>query len=568
MKKTLRKTIILLLALVCSVCVFAACGESGNGVETDVNKLYGEYGIFVMADPINLFEKDDKLYTNLITEESDKGKTILSGIGDRFDWYEDLFIYDIYLKRAGEKLDYRHDVLVGVSPEVWSGEYVYAGALVYENDLTSVHLIMPQEGADGFLYFSVSDFSSVANPAYFVIARGVNGAMLQAKAVAVGSNSPADAGSIEANKSGDLEDGIIFRKGSAVTLEAVANDGYVFKGWAYDDDDRQIFSTERIYEFTINKNTSLVALFEEEQKEDQGGEQGGEQEPEPEPDPEPDDRTSYRLILTARGGGEIYDSNNEPTDIYANGQSLNVNTEIKLTAKAFDDYSFKGWYNSSDDSLISANATYTFKMTKDILAYALFEENLTYIFLAQCDVDVGGYITENGTRVDFGNGRSVDLGTQITLTAVANAGYEFRGWATRDEDWNAIIFSTNAKHTFTVNESVVDEYGRYYVQAIFHEKANGLRIDAHNAGFTYNESGELITTVYVIGSEIKPNIEYVGVYATYPSQSVQDEYLELNVDYTRDLGGLDFNKAGTYTVTYTYKADTSLTVSLTVQVVA
>ena len=42
----------------------------------------------------------------------------------------------------------------------------------------------------------------------------------------------------------------------------------------------------------------------------------------------------------------------------------------------------------------------------------------------------------------------------------------------------------------------------------------------------------------------------------------------LNADqYTVDLGGLDFEKEGTYTITYTYKKDTSIKATLTVTVV-
>lgn len=210
-----------------------------------------------------------------------------------------------------------------------------------------------------------------------------------------------------------------------------------------------------------------------------------------------------------------------------------------------------------------ANGKVTFE-TDSFSIFVLVEK--TYVFLAQCETNDGGYITENGEPIDFENGRMVGASSQITLTAVANTGYKFKGWGTRDEDWNLTIISTDATHTFTVDDSSADENGKYYVQAVFEEAVLALKLDAHNAGFTYNDNGELVTTVYVIGSEIKPNIEYVGVYATYYAQ--EDKYLTLDEDYTRDLGGLDFTKEGTYTVTYTYSADTSLTVSLTVQVVS
>lgn len=273
------------------------------------------------------------------------------------------------------------------------------------------------------------------------------------------------------------------------------------------------------------------------------------------------EKQTFEFLATCSPIEGGYITENNQTVEFDGARSVDVGTQITLTAVAGEDYSFEGWYyynEVQEETLISADATHTFTINESLYAFAKFEERLTYVFLAQCETSDGGYITENGERVDFGNGRKVDPDTQITLTAVANDGYEFKGWGTRDDDWNLEIISTEATHTFTVTEGT-------YVQAVFAEKATGLRIDAHNAGFTY-EDGVLTTTVYTIGDEFKPNIEQVLIYATFPTQSA--ECLTINDDYTRDLGGLDFEKAGTYTVTYTFNADTTLTVSLTVQVVA
>ena len=48
--------------------------------------------------------------------------------------------------------------------------------------------------------------------------------------------------------------------------------------------------------------------------------------------------------------------------------------------------------------------------------------------LGQCYDDIWGYITENGQKFEFGNGRMVEKGARVTLTAVANEGYDFLGW--------------------------------------------------------------------------------------------------------------------------------------------
>ena len=84
-----------------------------------------------------------------------------------------------------------------------------------------------------------------------------------------------------------------------------------------------------------------------------------------------------------------------------------------------------------------------------------------------------------------------------------------------------------------------------------------LRLDAANAGFTEGKA------TYVIGNEFPPkpeNVVVCGVTAT------GEKYLE-KTEYTVDLGGLDFEKEGTYTITYTYKKDTSVKATLTVEVV-
>lgn len=181
-----------------------------------------------------------------------------------------------------------------------------------------------------------------------------------------------------------------------------------------------------------------------------------------------------------------------------------------------------------------------------------------FTFLAQASPYDGGKITENGQEADFGNGRQVEQGTQITLTAIANEGYTFKGWY-KSNTAAEELFSSEATCTFTVeNEDM-------YIAAVFETKVTALLLDAANAGFTYNENGTLAAkTVVEIGDADKPRPEDVLVYGVKADKEV---YLTKDVDYTIDLGGLDFTKKGTYTITYTYKADTSIKATLTVEVV-
>ena len=75
-------------------------------------------------------------------------------------------------------------------------------------------------------------------------------------------------------------------------------------------------------------------------------------------------------------------------------------------------------------------------------------------FIAYVDSYVGGRITENGQTVEFGNGRPVETGTQITLTAVADEGYTFVGWYRSVGDQTEECISTDSTYTFTVNDTM------------------------------------------------------------------------------------------------------------------
>ena len=74
----------------------------------------------------------------------------------------------------------------------------------------------------------------------------------------------------------------------------------------------------------------------------------------------------------------------------------------------------------------------------------------------------GGRITENGQKVEFGNGRAVEAGAQITLRAEANEGFTFVGWYQSVNDQSEELISADATCTFTVHE-------RMYVYAKFVE---------------------------------------------------------------------------------------------------
>ena len=152
---------------------------------------------------------------------------------------------------------------------------------------------------------------------------------------------------------------------------------------------------------------------------------------------------------------------------FGNGRPVEKGTKITLTAVEYYGYKFLGWYFYNEqqaETLISENATYTFTVNRELYVFAKFAQKEMYNFIVYSAPYNGGNITENGKPVQFGNGRMVEKGTQITLRAEANEGFTFVGWYKSDNDQNEELISADATYTFTVNE-------RTYVYAKFVENS-------------------------------------------------------------------------------------------------
>ena len=150
---------------------------------------------------------------------------------------------------------------------------------------------------------------------------------------------------------------------------------------------------------------------------------------------------------------------------FGNGRMVEKGARVTLTAVANEGYHFLGWYFYNEqqaETLISENATYTFTVNRDLYVFAKFAEKEMHLFNAYVAPYNGGRITENGQKVEFGNGRAVEAGAQITLRAEANEGFTFVGWYQSVNDQSEELISADATCTFTVHE-------RMYVYAKFVE---------------------------------------------------------------------------------------------------
>lgn len=177
------------------------------------------------------------------------------------------------------------------------------------------------------------------------------------------------------------------------------------------------------------------------------------------------DMVNFLAQYYERDWGYITENGNKID--FGNGRIVERGTKITLTAVANDGYKFLGWYFYNDEqaeTLISENATYTFTVNRELYVFAKFAQKEMYNFIAYSAPYNGGNVTENGKKVEFGNGRMVEKGTKITLTAEANEGFTFVGWYKSDNDQTEELISADATYTFTVNE-------RTYVYAKFVENS-------------------------------------------------------------------------------------------------
>lgn len=264
----------------------------------------------------------------------------------------------------------------------------------------------------------------------------------------------------------------------------------------------------------------------------------------------PADVTSLRLDAANAGfteGKATYVIGNEfppkPENVVVCGVTATGEKYLEKTEYTVDlgglDFEKEGTYT----------ITYTYKKDTSVKA-TLTVEVVAPEFTFRAIVGEGvGLIHYGGEELPNGYYGDHKAGEQIALKAVADSGYEFVGWYTDANEPQLI--SANAEHTFTTGNAPQT------VKAVFNAVVTSLKLDAANAGFTDGEA------TYVIGSENKPNPENVVVCGV----TAEDEYYLEKHQYTVDLGGLDFAVANSYTITYTYKKDTSIKATLTINVV-
>ncbi len=224
---------------------------------------------------------------------------------------------------------------------------------------------------------------------------------------------------------------------TSVTVNATNKEGYTFEGW-YDESDEKIIGAGASYTFNMPANNCvLVAKFS---------------------------TNSYMLKFASESA-----SKGTVEGVGVSSQSnVPYKTSVTINATAKEGYTFEGWYDVNDEKIIGADASYTFEMpynNYDITAK--FTLNSHVFSFDTLDSNMGRVEAENSIV----SGSEIDYFTLISLSAIAENGYEFEGWYI---DGTQKVQDAQSHYTFRMPDKA------YTLKAKFKAKQFKLNFSAEN----------------------------------------------------------------------------------------
>lgn len=133
-----------------------------------------------------------------------------------------------------------------------------------------------------------------------------------------------------------------YNPGSEVVIIAHPDKDYSFEGWYIKDSESPV-CTERIYTFTAEEDLTLTARFV---------------------------YKSYSIKISNTHGGRVFFENAAETSL-----TLPYGREVTAVARAYEGYTFIGWYKENSSTHASPQPTYCFKVSEDVELVAKFEKS-------------------------------------------------------------------------------------------------------------------------------------------------------------------------------------------------
>ncbi|MBE6566548.1 MAG: hypothetical protein E7659_05525 [Ruminococcaceae bacterium] len=428
--------------------------------------------------------------------------------------------------------------LYGTEPEMQKGYLLNATPILPSFENVTVHAYTP-EGSSVLRADEFTVNTSALNPAkpgeYLVTYTYKENPEIKATVtVKVLANAPVDF-SAWVNGGTLLLDGVeigpdyfeTFKDGfGKITLTAVGEENTVFKGWYTNEDNPTLISTDATYTFEFDENIYVYAEFE---------------------------YTATEIWLDGMNMG--FDTDGGITNIYLPVQGTYDPNRILVfalingepEALTADEYTIDlGGFNGTNPAKGDYVLTFTYKANPELKAThmirVLDEENLVNFNASSAP---GGRVNVDKPYDQFNKGEQVT----VTVELRSESDYEFLGWYTVDASGavGTTCVSTERTYTVTLNETT-------YLYAKIEPKITRLEVE----GYEGEPTRIHISKFWLADREIK-------VYAC----GALGKRVELTAnDYTVDMGGLNLTNpvVGKYTITYTYKADTSITYTVTVWV--
>ncbi|MGV8905444.1 MAG: InlB B-repeat-containing protein [Acetobacterium sp.] len=334
---------------------------------------------------------------------------------------------------------------------------------------------------------------------------------------------------------------------------------YIFEGWYTDLTDLEPLSTEAIYNFLLEADTTLIASYKDAITitTDATPEEGGTVTP------------TFQVAVGADATvtatpneGYVFDgwfendiqvSADETYILEAVAENHNLTAQFELGANVTltsdplemdplvtltgdgchkigdettvtavldedqtENYIFNGWYASlADDIALSTSETYTFTLEGDITLIASYKENSFTVDISSEDVKMGT-VTQTGTN-------PYKLSDSVTVTAVAEKGYKFAYWS----DGSSVSVSQLAEYTFDVTDNAtlianfVGNSVKIQVQCDYVEGGTVTSddVDIPETGLA-TTAGESIT----LKAEEKKDYEFEGWYENGKRVEKKDTY--------------------------------------------
>ncbi|MBQ0016508.1 MAG: hypothetical protein KBT04_05950 [Bacteroidales bacterium] len=292
----------------------------------------------------------------------------------------------------------------------------------------------------GFVFSQWSD-GNTENPRQIIINQDTSFMAQFANATPSSANTFVIVALANDNSRGSVQGSGTYAENDPVVLTPIANEGYRFFNWSDG-------STEQVRRFFATENVALVANFVSSAV----------------------DPTVYTVSVVS-----MSDTMGRVSGILDGTARYVEGTEVTITATADSGYRFVRWSNG-----VTSNP-YTFTVTSNISLVAIFATQpanpttTKYTIYALANVATMGTVTGSGQYL---------YGSQVSLSATPNSGYQFVNWS--DGDTHAVRTITVTDHatyyanfartgsvtyyTLTVTSSN-DYYGLAYGSGVFPENA-------------------------------------------------------------------------------------------------